>query len=129
MSHLTDLIDRMKDIQDSLATLEEQRKPLQKELDQLRLTDIPAEMAEEDVRSLTGGFGRCTLVSDLYCTVQDKEMFFAWLTETGNEDMIQPTVNGQTAKAFFKEQLKNNVEIPAEMVKLTPFSRAVIYPR
>ena len=129
MSHLTELIDRMKDVQEQLAELENQRKPLQKELDELRLNDIPAQMAEEDVRSISGGFGRCTLVSDLYCTVQDKELFFTWLEETGNSDMIQPTVNAQTAKAFFKEQLKHDVEIPPEMVKLTPFSRAVIYPK
>lgn len=129
MSHLTDLIDRMKEVQDDLSVLEEKRKPLQKELDELRLNQIPAEMAEEDVTSLTGGFGRCTLVSDLYSTITDKETFFLWLEEQGHGDMIQPTVNGQTLKAFCKEQIRNNVELPTDMLKVTPFSRAVIYSR
>lgn len=129
MSHLTDLIDRMKDVQEELAELENSRKPLQKELDFLRLNDIPAVMAEEDVTSLTGGFGRCTLTSDLYVSVQDKEMLFTWLEEQGHIDMIVATVNAQTLKAFCKEQLRNDVEMPEEMLKLTPFSRAVIYPK
>lgn len=129
MSHLTDLIDRMKDVQDELAELEDQRKPLQKELDFLRLNDIPAEMAEEDITSLTGGFGRCTLSSDLYVSPVDKEQLQVWLKQEGHSDMIVPTVNAQTLKAFCKEQLRNGVELPEDILKLTPFSRAVIYPK
>lgn len=127
MSHLTDLIDHMKEVQDELAALESKRKPLQKELDQLRLTDIPAEMAEEDITSVTGGFGRCTLTSDLYVQVQDKEALFDWLENSGNGDMIQPTVNAQSLKAFCKEQLREGTQLPDDTLKLTPFSRAVIY--
>jgi len=127
MSHLTDLIDHMKEVQDELAELENKRKPLQKELDQLRLTDIPAEMAEEDITSVTGGFGRCTLTSDLYVQVQDKAALFDWLENSGNGDMIQPTVNAQSLKAFCKEQLREGTQLPDDTLKLTPFSRAVIY--
>jgi hypothetical protein len=127
MSHLTDLIDHMKEVQDELAALETKRKPLQKELDQLRLTDIPAEMAEEDITSVTGGFGRCTLTSDLYVQVQDKEALFDWLENSGNGDMIQPTVNAQSLKAFCKEQMREGTQLPDDTLKLTPFSRAVIY--
>jgi hypothetical protein len=129
MSHLTELIDHMKEVQEDLADLENQRKPLQKELDQLRLNDIPSEMAEENVTSLTGGFGRCTLTSDLYVTPLDKEQLQSWLKQEGHSDMIVPTVNAQTLKAFCKEQLKNGVEMPEDILKLTPFSRAVIYPK
>jgi hypothetical protein len=129
MSHLTELIDHMKDVQEELAELENQRKPLQKELDQLRLNEIPSEMAEENVTSLTGGFGRCTLTSDLYVTPLDKELLQSWLRQEGHSDMIVPTVNAQTLKAFCKEQLKNGVEMPEDILKLTPFSRAVIYPK
>jgi hypothetical protein len=119
----------MKDVQDELAELEDQRKPLQKELDFLRLNDIPAEMAEEDITSLTGGFGRCTLSSDLYVSPVDKEQLQVWLKQEGHSDMIVPTVNAQTLKAFCKEQLRNGVELPEDILKLTPFSRAVIYPK
>jgi len=128
MSKLTDLIERMKELGDELDALEEQAKPLQKEYDQLRLELIPGEMAEEDIRSVTGGFGRCTLTSDLYVTVKNKAAMHAWLEETGNDAMIVPTVNAQTLKAFCKEQLNKDDELPdEEVLKVTPFSRAVIY--
>jgi len=130
MSKLTDLIERMKELGDELDDLDEQKKPLQKEYDDLRLNLIPSEMAEEDIRSMTGGFGRCTLTSDLYVTVKNKAGLHTWLEETDNEAMIVPTVNAQTLKAFCKEQLaKGDPELlpEDEVLKLTPFSRAVIY--
>jgi len=138
MSKLTDLIERMKELGDELDALEEQAKPLQKEYDQLRLELIPGEMAEEDIRSVTGGFGRCTLTSDLYVTVKNKGAMHMWLNDTDNEAMIVPTVNAQTLKAFCKEQLAKAAKIedpeeaakvlpPEEVLKVTPFSRAVIY--
>lgn len=129
MSKLTDLIERMKSLGEQLDDLEEQAKPLQKEYDQLRLELIPSEMAEEDIRSLTGGFGRCTLTGDVYVTVKDKAAMHKWLNETDNESLIVPTVNAQSLKAFVKEQLsKEDGDLPGEEVlKVTPFSRAVIY--
>ena len=129
MSKLTDLIERMKELGEKLDELAEEAKPIQKEYDQLRLDLIPGEMAEEDIRSVTGGFGRCTLTGDLYVTVKDKSRMHAWLNDTGNEALIVPTVNAQSLKAFCKEQLnKKDGELPEEEVlKVTPFSRAVIY--
>ena len=129
MSKLTDLIDRMKKLGEQLDDLEAEAKPIQKEYDQLRLELIPSQMAEEDIRSVTGGFGRCTLTGDLYVTVKDKGQMHKWLNDTGNEALIVPTVNAQSLKAFCKEQLsKEDGELPTEEVlKVTPFSRAVIY--
>lgn len=127
MSELTDLIDQMKDLGEQLDALEEQRKPLQKEYDRLRLEAIPSAMAEEDITSLTGGFGRCTLTSDLYVSSPNKQGLHEWLEQTGNEALIQPTVNAQSLKAFCKEQMRKGEELPDGILKVTPFSRAVIY--
>jgi len=127
MSALTDLIDRMKELGEQLDALEEQRKPLQKEYDQLRLDAIPSQMAEEDITSLKGTWGRCTLTSDLYVSAPDKASLHAWLQESDNESLIQPTVNAQSLKAFVKEQMKKGNDIPDGILNVTPFSRAVIY--
>jgi hypothetical protein len=123
------LIDRMKELGDQLDDLEEQRKPLQKEYDELRLEAIPSAFAEDDITSLKGGFGRCTLTSDLYVSVKEgqKQRLHSWLEDGGNGSMIQPTVNAQSLKAFIKEQMKSGVDIPDEILKVTPFSRAVLY--
>lgn len=129
MSRLTDLIDEMDRIRGQMDAIDEVWKPLQKRYDELRLGEIPAEMAEEDVRSITGGFGRCTLQSDLHVSAPDKHRLHTWLEQTGNGALIIPTVNAQTLKAFCKEQLhaRDGIELPASVLNVTPFSRAVIY--
>jgi len=127
MSKLTDLVNEMDRIRAQMDRMDAIWKPLQKRYDELRLAEIPAEMAEEDVRSITGGFGRCTLQSDLHVSAPDKLVLHEWLTETGNESLIIPTVNAQTLKAFCKEQMENGAELPETVLKITPFSRAVIY--
>ena len=127
MSQLTNLIEEMQSLGDRLDALDAEKKPLQAEYDRLRLEAIPSAMAEEDITSMTGGFGRCTLTSDLYVSAPDKAALHEWLESSGNGDLIQPTVNAQTLKAFCKEQLKNDFDFPDGLLKLTPFSRAVIY--
>ena len=127
MSKLTDLIDEMDSVRSQLDAIDEVWKPLQKRYDELRLGEIPAEMAAEDVRSITGGFGRCTLQSDLHVSAPDKRRLHTWLDQTGNGDLIIPTVNAQTLKAFCKEQMRAGAELPASVLNITPFSRAVIY--
>lgn len=127
MSNLTDLIERMKALGDQLDALDEERKPLQKEYDALRLEAIPSAMAEEDIRSISGGFGRCTLTGDIYLSAPDKQKLHDWLRDSGNDSLIQPTVNAQSLKAFVKEQMGKDAELPEDVLKITPFSRAVIY--
>lgn len=127
MTALTDLIQRMKTLGEQLGAIDEERKPLQKEYDRLRLEAIPSAMAEEDIRSLTGGFGRCTLTGDLYVSAPDKQALHDWLRESGNDALIQPTVNAMSLKAFCKEQMDKGRELPEGVLKITPFSRAVIY--
>jgi len=127
MSKLTDLIKEMDKVRSQLDGLDLLWKPLQKRYDELRLNDIPAEMAEEDVRSITGDFGRCTLQSDLHVSAPDKIALHSWLESTGNGSLIIPTVNAQTLKAFCKEQMTNGADLPETVLKVTPFSRAIIY--
>lgn len=128
MADLTALILRMRDLQDQIDELDGQMKVLRKEHDQLRLFDIPNAMAEaNDVRSITGEFGRCTLTADLHVSAPDKYALHEWLNATGNGSLIVPTVNAQTLKAFCKEQIKNGEELPDGILKLSPFVRAVLY--
>lgn len=127
MSRLTDLIDEMDRVRAQMDAIDEVWKPLQKRYDELRLGEIPAEMAAEDVTSIKGGFGRCTLQSDLHVSAPNKQALHKWLTDNGNGDLIIPTVNAQTLKAFCKEQLHAGAELPATVLNVSPFSRAVIY--
>lgn len=126
-SSLIVLIKRMKNIGAQLDALDVISKSLRSEYDKLRLFDIPSTMAEDDLTSVKGEFGRCTLTSDLNVSASDKQGLHKWLEETGNGGLIVPTVNYQTLKAFCKEQMINGEELPEDIIKVSPFSRAVIY--
>lgn len=124
---LLDLIMEMKELDAKLDKVNEYRKQLLERYDFLRQVEIPNQMAEQDITSLKGEWGRCTLTSDLYVSAPDKRTLHAWLEETGNGSLIVPTVNAQTLKAFCKEQMRKGEELPDGVLKITPLSRAVIY--
>lgn len=121
-------INKMKELKTELDEIDEYRKALQAEYDKYRLHEIPNIMAENnDLRSITGEFGRCTLTSDLSVKVSNKIELHRWLEDSGNGSLIVPTVNAQTLKAFVKEQLRNGEQLPEEIITISPFVRAVLY--
>lgn len=128
MALLTDKIIEMRALQDQMDVLDDQLKALRRDYDHLRLIEIPNIMSEQnDVRSITGVFGRCTLTSDLHVSAPDKFALHEWLKDTGNSALIVPTVNAQTLKAFVKEQMIAGTTLPENILKISPFSRAVLY--
>ena len=121
------LILEMKILQENIDILDDRMKVLRGKYDQLRLFDIPNTMAEtNDMRSINGDWGRCTLTSDMHVKVEDKQGLHRWLEESGNGSLIVPTVNAQTLKAFVKEQIVNGNELPS-ILTVSPFTRAVLY--
>lgn len=124
---LLDLIYRMQALQEEIDEKDAILKEIRKRYDQLRLFDIPNLMAEMDVTSTKGTWGRCTLQGDLHVSVLDKLGLHGWLNEEGHGSLIVPTVNAQTLKAFCKEQMTSGNELPDNILKLSPFTRAVLY--
>lgn len=129
MSRLTENILKMKALKAEIDKLDDQKKFLQEQYDKLRLFDVPNEMAEQDLTSMRGEWGRCTLTGDLTVKVLDKQGLHVWLQAEGFGDLIVPTVNAQTLKSFAKEQLREGVVFPPEVAEVNPFSRAVLYAR
>jgi hypothetical protein len=97
-------------------------------LDVLRLEMIPQVMDEEGMEKgpTYEGIGRITLTADMYTSVINKDGLYEWLGDNGLDDIIQPTINASTLKAFIKGRMRAGKEIPAEFVKVTPFTRASI---
>lgn len=126
---LVDLIMEMKKLQEDLDAIKEAEKTVRERYDALRLYEIPAAMAEQnDVRSITGEFGRVTLTTDMGVKVLgSKEDLHRYLEETGNGSLIVPTVNAQTLKAFVKEQIIAGRVPPPSLIDAKPFVRAVLY--
>ena len=74
------------------------------------------------------GVGRVGLTSDLYASIapDQKGAAYEWLSDNGHGDVVQPTVNSSTLKALMKSIIKSGKEIPSELFKVTPFTRASI---
>lgn len=129
-STLMQKIMRMKELQARMDKGKALMAELQAEYDKLRLFDVPNEMAEQDITSTKGEWGRCTLTGDLTVKVNDKDGLHNWLRKNNFGDLIVPQVNSQTLKAWVKEQMQNGggvVPVPDSIIVVNPFSRAVLY--
>ena len=99
----------------------------QKKYDAIRLNILPERLEEEDTSTVTvRGAGRVALQSDLYFSIpaDSREEAFRWLRENGHGDIIKPTVNSSTGKAFAKECIKSGIQLPEDLFKVTPYTRA-----
>jgi hypothetical protein len=96
-------------------------------LDVVRLELIPIAMEDAGITSVNiAGVGRLGLTGDLYLSVKDKAGLYNWLNDNGLGDLIQPTVNSSTLKAFIKGRIKGGADYPEDLVSVTPFTRASI---
>lgn len=129
MDQLRSLCARMKDLQDQKASLEEQLKVVNSELDEYRLKKIPELMESLEVKNATfAGLGRVQLASDLYASTREgkKADAMQWLRDCGYGDMITETYNASSLKALFRRQIAEGVEIPDDIFNVAPFIRASI---
>jgi hypothetical protein len=63
-------------------------------------------MAEEGVQNIKTDKGLFYLREDRYVSIKPDEQvnFFAWLIETGNGDLIRPTIHSKTLTSWVNEQ-------------------------
>ena len=95
-------------------------------LEILRLVVIPNKMEQENLENVTTEHGRVHLVSDLFASIPapNREAAHQWLQEKGLGELIKPTVNASSLKAAIKELMKEGEEIPEDIFKVTPITRA-----
>lgn len=95
--------------------------------DHMRTVTIPERMDEEGLSSMrVEGVGMVKLTSDLYTSVKDKDSLYRWLEEHGLDHLIQEQVNAQQLKSVLRKRLESGEEVPQDLVKMTPFTRASI---
>ncbi len=123
------LIEEFKEIKDELAKIKEQKKELQKKFDEYRFKLIPEAMEEAGLERATfDGIGTVYLTSDIYFSIPapKKEDAFRWLHHHGHGDLITETVNASSGKAWAKEMLQKGEQLPEDLFKITPYTRAVL---
>lgn len=129
MDQLRGLCAAMKEQQDRKIELEDQLTAVNKDLDRLRLVEIPQLMESLQVKTATfAGLGRVQTAADLYASTREgqKAAAMQWLRDCGYADMITETYNASSLKALFRRQLAEGVDIPEEIFNVAPFVRASI---
>lgn len=124
-----EVITYMNDLAGEKGCIEEQLKGINAEYDYLRLNFIPSRFEEEGIENITiEGIGRVSLTGDMYVSVlaENREKMYEWLDNIGKDSLITKTVNASTLKAAVKAMIRDGEEIPEDLIKVTPFTRASI---
>ena len=130
---LLELASVMNEIRVSLDAATQVKTNLQKRYDALRLNLIPTAMDEDGISNVTiDGIGRLGLTADIYASIPAAQRDEAWEWFRSNKlgDIIKETINSGTLKATLKSIMKKGeLEIPEELFKVTPYTRASITKR
>lgn len=108
----------MNNLREQYDALKAQSNALWEKHQYLAYNVLPDQMAEEDIRSVAiASIGkRLQVQSQTTCKTKDSAALQAWLEDEGADDLIKPTVNSSTLKAFLKERFDNGRELPPEEV-------------
>lgn len=124
---LLNLAKKQQYIKEEIANLKAEESHLQKKFDHLRKHRIPEMMENMGIQNVKlEGVGRVSLRAEIYAGIVDKDLAYAWLEEHGHGDLIKPTVNASTLKAFLKEQMREGESLPEDAFKATPYMMAAI---
>lgn len=127
--NLKEAIVSLRDIKKQLDEAAAVKTKIQKEFDRLSIEVIPDLMAEQDITNIKiDEVGRIALRDDIRCSVPsgNSEALYRWLQDNGHDSLITNTVNASTLKAFVKEQIRHGNSIPEGLLKLHPYTRAVL---
>lgn len=127
---LKDLVLAMQKAQFRKVAIEADLKNANAEFDVLRFELVPEKMDEDGVERVSyDGVGRVSLTPDLRVNTPAgaKPNLFKWFKSHKLSDLIVPTVNASTLKAWVKQRMKEGKELPpSEMLNVTPITRASI---
>ena len=129
VSDIATLARAMQAVKQQKEKMEDDLKLLNAEFDVLRLEIIPNCCEDQGVEGMKiEGVGRLGLTADMNVSVKSgmKEQLFAWFKKSRLGDLIQPTVNASTLKAFVKDRVKAGKPIPDDLLNVNPFTRASI---
>lgn len=122
---LSELVQLFRGAKDDLERVKEEQATAQEFYDMLRFDVLPKKMEEADMTATTittedGEKLKVRVQDELYASVlaERRDAAYSWLEENGYGDLIKPTVNSSTLKAFAKEQLKDGAGLPDELFNI-----------
>lgn len=117
---------RLKDKKDELA---EQEKIINIRIDEITKRELPEAMDAEGISNIkVENAGKVSLRGEVYAAIpaEARDAAYEWLRENGKGSLITETVNASTLKAAAKDWLKQGMDVPADLIKITPVTVAVL---
>lgn len=126
-SKLVELVELQLRLRELHEEIDAAKSQVGKTFDWMRITVVP-EACERDGVSTSNfpGIGRLSLQSDVNVKVLDKNAEYLWLETIGEADAITETVNASTLKAIIRRRLKAGEDVPDNVFRVQPFTRAAI---
>lgn len=114
-----ELADRLRELRDRKAELEEQLKVLNAEIEE---TDrkLAEAMVNEELQNFVRGDRLFYLRTETYVSAKAdrRQELIAWLKQHGMGDLVQETVHPRTLSAAVKELLEDEDELPGDLAGL-----------
>jgi hypothetical protein len=127
-----EVVKGMDELRKTKDQLEAELKAVNAEYDFLRHIYIPERFENEGIDNLkVTDVGRVSLTSDIRVAVNaaDKDQVFEYFDAMGKGDIVTKTINASTLKAVVKTMILQGEEVPENIIKVTPFTRASITKR
>lgn len=127
-----DVIKEMDKLRKAKEDAEAELKTINAEYDYVRHIYIPELFEREGIDNLkVTDVGRVSLTADLRVSVlsENKDRVFEFFDMLGKGDIVTKTINASTLKAVVKSMILNGDEVPEDLIKVTPFTRASITKR
>lgn len=116
---LSALAEQLVGLREVLESMEEERKNIQAQYDQLRKVTIPEAMRRAGLvagnrGSFTAAGGKVHLETRVFAGYDraHQQEFFSWLDENGLGELVKPTINAQTLSATVRERREEGLSDP-----------------
>ncbi|MBV1952733.1 MAG: hypothetical protein KUG64_11135 [Cycloclasticus sp.] len=113
----------------SIDALAANKTILQKVYDFARYSVLPTIMEDNDITNIkVAGVGSVSLTADLRASVKPglKVAAMEYLDDTGHGDIITKTIPAGTLKALAKDCMQKGDDLPEDIFRVDPFTRAQI---
>lgn len=126
---LQELARELSNLKTQKDRIEEDLSAINKRIEILARQEIPEAMDEAGVQNVKfEGIGKIYLKGDVFASIpaESRDAAYEWLELTGRGSLIKPTVNSSSLKAAVKEWISQGDEIPEDLIKVTPYTQAVL---
>lgn len=126
---LQELARELSTLKSAKDKIEDELSAINKRIEILARQEIPEAMDEAGVQNVKfEGIGKIYLKGDVFASIpaESRDAAYEWLELTGRGSLIKPTVNSSSLKAAVKEWIAQGEEIPEELIKVTPYTQAVL---